>query len=308
MKEKVSLQPMPVKLPGMALFCLNLIVFLSLGMDHSVLSQNPQGGSRKTDSHSHDHQRIVVLTFDDASASHFEVVRPLLLKYKFGATFFITEGWDFSTNKKDYMTWDQIRLLEQDGFEIGNHTKDHLGITDKTVNQLDKQLTAIEDQCDAHGIQKPVSFAWPGNRITAAAFPILKRHGILFARRGGGPEYPYDLGMGFAYEPRMDHPYLIPSAGAARPDWQIDDLIRAVEKSEKERISVLQFHGVPDTAHNWVSSSPDKFEAYLRYLAINQFKVIALRDLKDHVDPSHWPEDPFKIIEERKSRLTEQEK
>ena len=51
------------------------------------------------------------------------------------------------------MTWDQIRLLEQDGFEIGNHTKDHLGITDKTVNQLDKQLTAIEDQCDAHGIQ-----------------------------------------------------------------------------------------------------------------------------------------------------------
>ena len=111
--------------------------------------------SEKTDSHSHDHQRIVVLTFDDASASHFEVVRPLLLKYKFGATFFITEGWDFSTNKKDYMTWDQIRLLEQDGFEIGNHTKDHLGITDKTVNQLDKQLTAIEDQCDAHGIQKP---------------------------------------------------------------------------------------------------------------------------------------------------------
>ena len=62
------------------------------------------------------------------------------------------------------------------------------------------------------------------------------------------------------YEPRMDHPYLIPSAGDARPDWQIDDLIRAVEKSEKERISVLQFHGVPDTAHNWVSSSPDKFE------------------------------------------------
>ena len=120
MKEKVSLQPMPVKLPGVTLFCLILIVFLSLGMDHSVLSQNPQGGSRKMDSHSHDHQRIVVLTFDDASASHFEVVRPLLLKYKFGATFFITEGWDFSTNKKDYMTWDQIRLLEQDGFEIGN--------------------------------------------------------------------------------------------------------------------------------------------------------------------------------------------
>ena len=126
MKDKVFPQTMPVRLPSSTLFCLILIVFLTLGMDHSVLSQNLQGDSRKTDSRSHEHQRIVVLTFDNASASHFEVVRPLLLKYKFGATFFVTEGWDFSINKKDYMTWEQIRFLEQDGFEIGNHTMDHV--------------------------------------------------------------------------------------------------------------------------------------------------------------------------------------
>jgi hypothetical protein len=53
--------------------------------------------------------RVVILTFDDASASHYSIVRPLLLKYQFGATFFITEGWDFSSNKKDYLTWEQIR-------------------------------------------------------------------------------------------------------------------------------------------------------------------------------------------------------
>src|SRR5439155_19021587 len=47
--------------------------------------------------------RLVVLTFDDASKSHFTVARPVLLKHKFGATFFVTEGWDFATNKKDYM-------------------------------------------------------------------------------------------------------------------------------------------------------------------------------------------------------------
>jgi peptidoglycan/xylan/chitin deacetylase (PgdA/CDA1 family) len=49
--------------------------------------------------------RLVVLTFDDASKSHYAVARPLLLKHKFGATFFVTEGWDFATNKTDYMTW-----------------------------------------------------------------------------------------------------------------------------------------------------------------------------------------------------------
>ena len=36
--------------------------------------------------------RLVVLTFDDSSKSHFTVVRPILKKHGFGATFFITEG------------------------------------------------------------------------------------------------------------------------------------------------------------------------------------------------------------------------
>ena len=31
------------------------------------------------------------------------MVRPLLKQYGFGATFFITEGFDFPDNKKDYM-------------------------------------------------------------------------------------------------------------------------------------------------------------------------------------------------------------
>src|SRR5262245_29524928 len=66
--------------------------------------------------------RLVVLTFDDAVKSHYTVARPILLKYRFGATFFVTEGWDFGTNKKDYMTWEEIAQLHKDGFEIGNHT------------------------------------------------------------------------------------------------------------------------------------------------------------------------------------------
>ena len=45
--------------------------------------------------------RLVVLTFDDASRSHFTVARAVLKQYEFGATFFITEGFDFKTNKED---------------------------------------------------------------------------------------------------------------------------------------------------------------------------------------------------------------
>ena len=80
--------------------------------------------------------KLVVLTFDDAIKSHFTVARLLLKKYKFGATFFVTEGFDMTTNKRDYMTWDEIARLHKDGFEIGNHTRDDMGVTDKTVGNL----------------------------------------------------------------------------------------------------------------------------------------------------------------------------
>src|SRR5262245_47744423 len=73
--------------------------------------------------------KLVVLTFDDASKSHFTVARTLLKKYKFGATFLVTEGFDMPTNKRDYMTWDEIAALHKDGFEIGNHTRDHMGVS-----------------------------------------------------------------------------------------------------------------------------------------------------------------------------------
>src|SRR5437764_6652881 len=78
--------------------------------------------------------KLVVLTFDDSVASHYSVVRPMLKRYGFGATFFITEGFSFPTNKRDYMTWEQIAELHRDGFEIGNHTRDHMGVTPKTLD------------------------------------------------------------------------------------------------------------------------------------------------------------------------------
>ncbi len=244
--------------------------------------------------------RLVVLTFDDASKSHYTVARPLLTKHKFGATFFVTEGWDFATNQKDYMTWDEIAQLHKDGFEIGNHTIDHKSVTDKTIRDLPAQIKAINARCKEHGIPQPVSFAYPGNAITKDALPVLKDLGIKFARRGGAPEHPYKDGRGFAYEPGLDHPLLVPTAGDARPNWTLDDLKLAVAQAKHGKIAVLQFHGVPDTAHDWVTTKKEQFEAFVKYLADEKFTVIAMRDLAKFVDPEVAPSDPFGVIEDRK--------
>ncbi len=249
--------------------------------------------------------RLVVLTFDDASKSHYTVARPVLKKHGFGATFFVTEGFDFLTNKRDYMTWEEIKELHKDGFEIGNHTRDHKGVSAKGLKDYPEQIRAIAARCKEHGIPAPTSFAYPGNAIHPGALPILKDLGITFARRGGSPEHPYKKGRGVAYEPGLDHPLLIPSAGDARPGWTLDDLKRAVALARHGRIAVLQFHGVPDTAHGWVNTPKRQFEEYMQYLADAGCKVIAMRDLAKYVDPAVTPSNPMGAIEDRQRLLKE---
>ena len=248
--------------------------------------------------------KLVVLTFDDASKSHVTVAAPLLKKHGFGATFFVTEGFDFPTNKRDYMTWDEIAQLHRDGFEIGNHTRDHKAPSAKDPKGTIEQLEAINARCLAHGIPRPVTFAYPGNALDKDVLPILHGLGIKFARRGGAPEYPYDKGRGFAYEPGLDHPLLIPSAGDARPGWTLDDFKRAVSQAKGGKIAVIQLHGVPDTAHSWVNTPTPLFESYVKYLADNGYRVIALRDLARYVDPTVVPSNPWGVIEDRKRLLS----
>jgi peptidoglycan/xylan/chitin deacetylase (PgdA/CDA1 family) len=248
--------------------------------------------------------KLVVLTFDDASRSHVTVAAPLLKKHGFGATFFVTEGFDSPTNKRDYMTWDEIAQLHRDGFEIGNHTRDHKAPTAKDRKGTIEQIEALNARCLAHGIPRPVTFAYPGNALDKDVLPLLHELGIKFARRGGSPEYPYDQGRGFAYEPGLDHPLLIPSAGDARPGWTLDDFKRAVSQARGGKIAVIQLHGVPDSAHSWVNTPQPLFESYVNYLAYNGYRVLALRDLARYVDPSLVPSNPWGVIDDRRHLLS----
>lgn len=245
--------------------------------------------------------KLVVLSFDDSVASHFTHARPLLKELEFGATFFITEGFNFSTDKNNYLTWEQIAELHRDGFEIGNHTRSHMGVTDGTLDRLREEVQFINERCAEHGIPKPVSFAYPGNAIHPGALPVLKELGIQWARRGAQPEFTYESGRGIAFEPLHDHPLLLPTTGDARPAWKLENLQHAVAQAKDGRIAVLQFHGVPDREHLWVSTPPERFEEYMRWLKANGYRCIALRDLARYVDPADAPAEPWAVVERRQA-------
>ena len=217
--------------------------------------------------------KLVVLTFDDSVASHARFVAPYLKELGFGATFFITEGFKFNTDKKHYMTWEEIKKLSDDGFEIGNHTKAHKSVRSQKPDDLKAAITHIEEQCKKYKISKPTSFCYPGYATSDKAVKILASMGYKYARAGGSR----------AFDPKKDNPLLIPQAFDGKPKSTLESFIKAAESAKDGKIAVMTFHGVPDIQHPWVDTSVEKFKSYMTYLKQNNYTVIALRDLTKYL-------------------------
>ena len=243
--------------------------------------------------------KLVVLTFDDGNKSDITFVAPLLKRYGFGATFFITEGLTFLKDKKTFLTWDEVRKLHDAGFEIGNHTRTHPNVARLSKEKILAELEHIEKRCKEHGILLPKTFCYPGWRHSRAAAEVLAKKGYLFARRGSGPELPEEQDRGLAYDPTDDHPLLVPTTGASGPNWGWDEFLGAVKQARGGKICVLTFHGVPASIHPWVNTTPADFARYMKYLHDEKYTVIAMRDLQKYVVPRERSQDPYAPIERR---------
>jgi peptidoglycan-N-acetylglucosamine deacetylase len=216
--------------------------------------------------------RLVVLTFDDATGSQYSVVAPLLKEYGFDATFFVCEFPPNFSDTTKYMNWRQIQKLDQMGFEIANHTRNHPSIAKLPEKEIIEQLNYIERKCDSMKIARPVTFAYPGYSLSLPVIKVLQKKDYQFARAGGAR----------AYDPMTDHPLLIPSWAMNSTNKQ--EIMKAFGEAHDGKIVVLTIHGVPEMEHPWVNTTPELFKEYLQYLSENHFKVIALRDLGKYVN------------------------
>ena len=160
-------------------------------------------------------------------------------------------------------------------------------------------------RCAENGIPRPITFCFPGFSHNLSAVEVLMTKKVFtFARRGIRPEFEDGGrgGLGPAYNPKLDHPLLVPTTWYSGPESGTDDLKKAVAKAKDGKITVLCYHGVPAIEHPWVNTDPEVFKEQLQFLKDHGCTVIAMRDLRKYVDPTNRPEDPYAQIEERKQR------
>lgn len=135
--------------------------------------------------------KFAVITFDDGYADNLKNGFPILQKMKIPATVFVITddvgksevAWSEAADDlpADLLTWEQLKYLQNEGWEIGSHSCRHIHLSRYPVAEQEESiLLSIEEIRHNLGIE-PISFAYPYGDYQPATKNILKSCGIKYA-------------------------------------------------------------------------------------------------------------------------------
>jgi peptidoglycan/xylan/chitin deacetylase (PgdA/CDA1 family) len=103
----------------------------------------------------------VTITFDDGCETDLLAAAPILQKFGFGATFYITSGL---VGTRGYLSAQQVRELGGLGFEIGCHSMTHAYLPDLDDVRLHEEVAGAKVKLEEILGRPVVHFSCPGGR------------------------------------------------------------------------------------------------------------------------------------------------
>jgi len=123
-------------------------------------------------------QKAIILNFDDDWKGQLTHAVPILKKYGLNASFFVTTGCltyqnsSFCNNAggDSAMTWDNVKLLSELGYDIQSHGVSHKDLTTLSANDLEYEVAQSKQSLLEHGINStifgpPYAAGWGNSTI-----------------------------------------------------------------------------------------------------------------------------------------------
>jgi len=129
------------------------------------------------------------LTFDDGCQNYFTRFRPILNKYGFKASFYIITKQVGLVNR---MTWKQIKILHQEGHEIGSHTHTHQRLIHLSDKELDFELRESKKKLTEF---KATTLSYPFGDYDSRVVSFAKKYYSVARACGDLEGHEKDLGL-----------------------------------------------------------------------------------------------------------------
>lgn len=168
-------------------------------------------------------ESAITITYDDGSYSHYTHALPTHVKYNVPGTFLIItdkveDDADTARGHK-YVSWKELKEMQDKGMEIGTHTKSHRNMREIESKDVTKEMTQGKKRDEVfalreknypelreevvgsvkaltdHGLKPPLAIAFAGNacpdwtwRLLGEAHLYLRKPSLISTGRGDTPE------------------------------------------------------------------------------------------------------------------------
>lgn len=128
-------------------------------------------------------ERTIALSFDDGYEDFYSHAMPLLSKYEFTATLFMTSGWvkEAKPAGPPMLSWAQLSDIARAGIEIGAHSTTHPQLDQLDGEQLQHELFDSKKELEDHlGMEVP-GLAYPFGYSSGAVRRIARKAGYAYS-------------------------------------------------------------------------------------------------------------------------------
>jgi peptidoglycan/xylan/chitin deacetylase (PgdA/CDA1 family) len=247
-------------------------------------------------------QKAIILNFDDDWKGQLTYAIPILEKYGFKATFFVTTGCltyqntSFCNNAggDSAMTWDDIASLSEMGYDIQSHGASHKDLTTLSASNLEYEVGGSKQSLLEHGYNSTIfgpAFA-TGEGNSTIINTISKYYDM--ARVGYAPLVYLDSTDRYSLPVWVDYDLqLVYRDNSTRI---FDVFVETINSQELyntnetiNAIPIIAYHNVDyknsgnssNFPPGWLDSTIDVnlFDREMKYLHDNGFQVLTMSDL-----------------------------
>lgn len=124
--------------------------------------------------------KTIAITIDDAYLSVFTEARPRLNAHDFPYTVFIATQ-PIDRGHRGYMSWEQIRILQDEGVLLGSQTTTHPHMHLISAAAAENELRLSNERFLAEIGQRPKLFAYPYGEYNLETIDVVKKTGFSAA-------------------------------------------------------------------------------------------------------------------------------